>query len=96
MNINKKEITKVIKSFHHYHYAYIENGDWRKGQFLQNLLNNWFPPITEPFRTTDKDPFYLDERIPNFIEAICDEEALQIWYSNEFVIKNFTNEKRNS
>lgn len=91
MKINKEQIESSIDFFEEYFDKYVATGSWRKGQFLWNFLNNWFPDITEPLRRSNTcDPYYLDERIPAFMEAICDEEALQEWYSNEFVIKNFT------
>lgn len=51
--------------------------DWRNGQTLFNYAARKYPEATERLRSTMKDCFYQDAKIPAFIEAlakdICDE-----------------------
>lgn len=44
---------------------------WRKGQFAFNALHDARPDISEELRTSCLDPFYNDNRIPAFLEAVA-------------------------
>lgn len=44
---------------------------WRVGQFYFNALNYVRPDLAKEVRATELDPFYDDERIPAFMEALA-------------------------
>ncbi len=50
---------------------YKQQSSWRKGQTYFNVLVQVRPDLSERIRTSHLDPFYLDERIPEFLEWIC-------------------------
>ncbi len=44
--------------------------EWRLGQAYFNYAYKMFPDETEKLRGTDKDCFYRDELIPEFLEEL--------------------------
>lgn len=54
------------------YFKYIsENGEYqRQGQMAFNALHMYAPDIANRIRTTDADPFYNDDRIPAFFDAV--------------------------
>ena len=46
------------------------NPAWRKGQTYYNVLSQVRPDLCERIRTSKLDPFYMDERIPAFLEWV--------------------------
>jgi hypothetical protein len=46
---------------------------WRRGQTVFNVLYQLRPDLAERIRTTDLDPFYLDNRVPWTLAWIEDE-----------------------
>lgn len=44
--------------------------EWRWGQAYFNVLVEHRPDLSEPIRTTELDPFYLDERMPAFMNEV--------------------------
>lgn len=44
--------------------------DWRHGQTLFNALHSVDPDLANAIRGTDADPFYRDERIAAFNQAV--------------------------
>ena len=44
--------------------------EWRLGQAYFNYAYQMFPKETDKLLGTDKDCFYLDERIPIFLDAL--------------------------
>ena len=44
--------------------------DWRIGQTYFNVLRMLQPEIAEQFRGESIDPFYSDDRIPNFLSVL--------------------------
>lgn len=45
-------------------------GKWRKGQTYFNVLWQERPDLSKKIRGTDLDCFYMDERIPAFLEWV--------------------------
>lgn len=48
----------------------MKNKDWRKGQAFFNALHTLFPDVADEIRATDKDPYYVDERLEACIKFI--------------------------
>lgn len=48
----------------------------RRGQALFNALHELRPYIADVIRTTAADPFYRDDKIPDFYEAIAIEMGI--------------------
>ena len=44
--------------------------EWRLGQAYFNYAYGLFPKETDELRGTEFDCFYLDEKIPNFLEEL--------------------------
>lgn len=49
---------------------YVQNRYQRKGQALFNALVKVHPGLAEKVRMTPLDPFYQDDRIPDFLTMI--------------------------
>lgn len=47
-----------------------ENPEWRKGQAIWNTAVKHWPKQVEPLRATEKDCFYTDTKIGEFVEAL--------------------------
>lgn len=67
MNTVRKQLT-VFKSL-------------RLGQAIFNEFAETFE-IAEAQRGTSNDPFYNNQKLNSFMEAVLDEEALQYWYDS--------------
>jgi hypothetical protein len=48
----------------------IEYPRWRKGQAYFNCLWDMDPELADELRGTYKDPFYKDDRIPEFLKVV--------------------------
>lgn len=48
-----------------------ENPHQRSGQVYFNVLYQVRPDLSERIRTTDLDPFYRDQRLPQFLEFVA-------------------------
>lgn len=46
---------------------------WRKGQTYFNVLTKLHPELAEEVRGSKIDPFYNDERLPEFFKFITNE-----------------------
>lgn len=55
--------------------ALIENKRWRAGQAMFNVLHQLHPELANSIRGTENDPFYRNDKINDFLKAICDEEG---------------------
>ena len=55
-----------------------ESKSLRLGQAIFNEFSETFE-IAEAQRGTDNDPFYNNQKLIPFMEAVLDEEALQYW-----------------
>jgi hypothetical protein len=50
--------------------AQVRNPSWRAGQTAFNVLWDMRPDLSEQVRSTSLDPFYVDERLPEFYEFV--------------------------
>ncbi len=46
--------------------------EWRYGQYYFNALHNVHPDLANKIRTTPADPFYNDDILPAFWQAIAE------------------------
>jgi len=47
-----------------------ENPNWRRGQAAFNVAAKMFPEVAEKYRGGELDPFYANEKLNNFVEAV--------------------------
>ena len=53
----------------------------RLGQAIFNVFSQTYN-IVEAQRGTNNDPFYNNQKLIPFMEAVLDDEALQYWYAS--------------
>jgi hypothetical protein len=57
----------------------------RLGQAMYNALYFIDPDTATELNGTDADPFYSDEKIPQFLAAIADDETIQNFYAKQYL-----------
>jgi hypothetical protein len=57
----------------------------RLGQAMFNVFYFIDPDTATELTGTDADPFYSDEKIPQFLAAIADDETIQNFYAKQYM-----------
>lgn len=71
--LNKEEMEELMKLTAKF---IGQKNDWRLGQTLFNCLYDLFPDVADRIRGTNKDPFYNNDLIKEFLEEILEESVL--------------------
>jgi len=65
--LTKDEINDVLKLSNE---MQKKHKDYRKGQAFFNSLHRLYPDVANKIRGTDKDPFYIDEKVNECIAFV--------------------------
>lgn len=65
--MNLKEFSNLLKAM-----SGNKDSCLRRGQFMFNTLYKHYPAIANRLHGTEFDPFYVDDRIPDFISYLTE------------------------